>query len=60
MKEFPKIRDTSFGGPYNNKDPTLYFGCYIRVPIFGNPHMPGQAAAQVAAGVDPFSSSLVS
>ena len=31
--EFPKIRGTFVGSPYN-KDPTIYCRYYIRVPYF--------------------------
>ena len=34
--EFPKIRGTLSGGPYN-KDPTIYKGTILGSPIFGNP-----------------------
>ena len=35
--EFPKIRGTLFGSPYN-KDPTIW-GTIVGSPIFGNSHM---------------------
>ena len=36
--EFPKIRGTSYGGPYD-EDPTIW-GAVLWSPIFGNPHLP--------------------
>ena len=35
--EFPKIRGTLFGGPYN-KDPSIW-GTILGSPIFGNCHI---------------------
>ena len=37
-REFPKIRGTLFWGPYDKEN--NYLGYYIRVPFFGNSHMP--------------------
>ena len=39
--EFPKIRGTLFGGPYN-KDPTIW-GTILGSPIFGNPQLRARA-----------------
>ena len=39
FRKLPKIRGTSFWGPYNfNKDPTIY-GTILGSPIFGNSHV---------------------
>ena len=37
MWEFPRIRGTLFGGPYNT-DPTIS-GTTLGPPLFGNPHV---------------------
>ena len=42
IREFPKIRGTLFGGPYNNKDPTIW-GTILGSPIFGNSQVSADA-----------------